>query len=160
MFEKGSYVVYSNNGICRVEDIVTMNMLDEKKEYYTLIPINEPTAKIYLPLDYKGQRVRLAMNEEQARELCGKIGELEELTIVNEKERERIYKDAIASNDPYILAGVIKTISGRKKARELQGKKSTSIDDRYLKLVENQLYGELMHALKVEKEELVHILRN
>ncbi len=160
MFKKGDYVVYSNNGICRVEDIVTMNMLDEKKEYYTLIPINEPTAKIYLPLDYKGQRVRLAMNEEQARELCGKIGELEEISIVNEKERERVYKEAMASNDPYILAGVLKTISGRKKARELQGKKSTSIDDRYLKLVENQLYGELMHALKVEKEELVHILRN
>ncbi len=160
MFEKGDYVVYSNNGICRVEDIVTMSMLDEKKEYYTLIPINEPTAKIYLPLDYKGQRVRLAMNEEQARELCGKIGELEELSIVNEKERERVYKEAMASNDPYILAGVVKTISGRKKARELQGKKSTSIDDRYLKLVENQLYGELCHALQVNKEELEHIIKN
>jgi len=160
MFEKGDYVVYSNNGICRVEDIVTMNMLDEKKEYYTLIPINEPTAKIYLPLDHQGRRVRLAMNEEQARELCVKIGELEVLSVVNEKERERIYKEAIASNDPYILAGVLKTISGRKKARELQGKKSTSIDDRYLKVVENQLYGELMHALQVNKEELEHIFES
>lgn len=160
MFKKGDYVVYSNNGICRVEDIVMMSMQDEKKEYYTLIPINEPTAKIYLPLDHKGRRVRLAMNEEQARELCVKIGELEVLSVVNEKERERLYKEAIASNDPYILAGVIKTISGRKKARELQGKKSTSIDDRYLKVVENQLYGELMHALKVDKEELVHIFKD
>lgn len=100
------------------------------------------------------------MNEEQARELCSKIGELEALTIVNEKERERIYKEAIASNDPYILAGVLKTISGRKKERELQGKKSTSIDDRYLKVVENQLYGELMHALQVNKEELEHIIKS
>lgn len=123
MFKKGDYVVYSNNGICKVEDTVTMSMPDGKKEYYTLIPIYEPTAKIYLPLDYQGQRVRLAMNGEQARELCSKIGELEELTIVNEKERERVNKEAMASNDPYILAGVIKTISGRKKARELQGKK-------------------------------------
>ena len=136
MFKKGDYVAYSNNGICRVEDIVTMNMLAEKKEYYTLIPINEPTAKIYLPLDYQGQRARLAMNG------------------------ERVYKEAIASNDPYILAGVLKTISGRKKERELQGKKSTSIDDRYLKVVENQLYGELMHALQVNKEELEHIFKN
>ena len=160
MFEKGDYVVYSNNGICRVEDIVTMSMLDEKKEYYTLIPINEPSAKIYLPLNHQGRRVRLAMNEEQARELCAGIDGIEEISVANEKERERIYKGAIASNDPYILAGVLKTISGRKKARELQGKKSTSIDDRYLKLVENQLYGELMHALKVDKEELVHIFKD
>ena len=160
MFKKGDYVVYSNNGICRVEDIVMMSMLDEKKEYYTLIPINEPTAKIYLPLAYQGQRARLAMNGEQARELCAGIDGIEEISVVNEKERERIYKEAIASNYPFILAGVIKTISGRKKARELQGIKSTSIDDRYLKLVENQLYGELMHALKVDKEELVHIFKN
>lgn len=159
MFKKGDCVVYSNNGICRVEDIVIMSMLDEKKEYYTLIPINEPTAKIYLPLDHQGRRVRLAMNEEQGKELCAGIDGIEEISVVNEKERERIYKEAIASNDPYVLAGVIKTIYGRKKAREQQGKKSTSIDDRYLKLVENQLYGELMYALKVDKEELVHILR-
>ena len=40
------------------------------------------------------------------------------------------------------------------------GKKSTSIDDRYLKIVENQLYGELMHALQMSKEELEHIIKN
>lgn len=101
-----------------------------------MLPINEPTAKIYLPLDYQGQRARLAMNG------------------------ERVYKEAIASNNPYILAGVLKTISERKKERELQGKKSTSIDDRYLKIVENQLYGELMHALQVNKEELEHIIKS
>ena len=160
MFKKGDYVAYSNNGICRVEDIVTMRMPDGKKEYYTLIPVNEPTAKIYLPLDYQGQRARLTMNEEQARDLCGKIGVLEVLSVVNEKERERVYKEAITSNDPYILAGVLKTISERKKERELQGKKSTSIDDRYLRIVENQLYGELMHALQVNKEELEHIIKD
>ena len=125
-----------------------------------MLPINEPTAKIYLPLDYQGQRARLAMNGEQARELCGKIGELEVLFVVNEKERERVYKEAIASNNPYILAGVLKTISERKKERELQGKKSTSIDDRYLKIVENQLYGELMHALQANKEKLEHIIKS
>ena len=54
MFKKGDYVAYSNNGICRVEDTVIMSMPEGKKEYYTLLPINEPTAKIYLPLDYQG----------------------------------------------------------------------------------------------------------
>ena len=31
MFNKGDYVVYSNNGICRVEDFVMMNLHNEKK---------------------------------------------------------------------------------------------------------------------------------
>ena len=29
MFEKGSYVVNANNGICEISDVVTMNMDSE-----------------------------------------------------------------------------------------------------------------------------------
>ena len=38
MYSKGNYVVYSNNGICKVEDIVVMDMGEGDKEYYVLIP--------------------------------------------------------------------------------------------------------------------------
>lgn len=159
MFSKGNHVVYSNNGICKVEDIVMMNLQDENKEYYLLIPINEPTAKIYLPKDYDGNRVRMAMSKEQALELINKIGEIGEIPVVNDKDRERIYKETVASNDPYKLVGILKTISRRKKERELLGRKSTSVDDKYLKLVENQLYGELCHALQVNKEGLEQLIQ-
>lgn len=74
MFKKGDCVVYSNNGICRIEDIVIMNMQDGNKEYYLLIPINEKSAKIYLPLNSAGQRMRMAMDEERARQLVNNIG--------------------------------------------------------------------------------------
>ncbi len=156
---KGDNVVYLNNGICRVEDVVMMNLQGENKEYYLLIPVNEPTAKIYLPKDYDGNRVRVAMNKEQALELIHKISEIAELTVGNDKERERIYKEAAASNDPYKLVSILKTISRRKRERELFGRKSTSVDDKYFKLVENQLYGELHHALQVNKEELEQLIK-
>lgn len=158
MFSKGDYVVYSNNGICRVEDFVLMNLQNEKKECYLLIPINEPTAKIYLPKEYHGQRVRAAMNKEQALELIDKIEEIPEISVTNEKEREKTYKDAILSNDPYKLVSILKTISRRKKERELRGRKSTFVDDRYFKAVETQLYGELKQALQINKEVLEQML--
>ena len=46
MFNKGDYVVNSNNGICKIDGIVTMNTPNGNKEYYLLIPLNEKKEKI------------------------------------------------------------------------------------------------------------------
>ncbi len=62
MFEKGSYVVNTNNGICEINDIITMNMGSGDKEYYVLIPVEESTAKVFLPVDIAEKRIRPAMN--------------------------------------------------------------------------------------------------
>lgn len=160
MFNKGDYVVYSNSGICKVEDFVLMSLQNETKECYLLIPVNESTAKIYLPKEYDGQRIRKAMNKGQALELIDKIEEIPEISVENEKDREKIYKNLIMSNDPYRLVSVLKTISHRKKERELSGRKRTSVDDRYFKVVETQLYAELQQALHIDKEvleQMIHI---
>ena len=49
---------------------------------------------------------------------------------------------------------IIKTLYFRKKERIAQGKKVTSVDEHYLKLAENQLYGELSVVMGMEKDEL------
>ena len=65
MFEKGDFVVNTNNGICEISDIVTMNMSGVEKEYYILIPIEEKTAKVYLPVDIAEKRIRLTMKKDR-----------------------------------------------------------------------------------------------
>lgn len=159
MFKKGDCVVYSNNGICRIEDIVIMNMQDGNKEYYLLIPINEKSAKIYLPLNSAGQRMRMAMDEERARQLVNNIGETDTIHIVNDKEREKVYREAATSNNPYSLLAVIKTSLQRKIKREKSGKKCTAVDEKYLKVAETQLYGELAYALQSEIEQIEQTVR-
>ena len=100
----------------------------------------------------------MVMNKEQALELIDKIEDIPEISVANEKEREKIYKDVTASNDPYKLVSLLKTISRRKKERELHGRKSTFVDDRYFKAVEIQLYGELQQALQIKKEVLQQMI--
>ena len=51
MFKKGCYVVNTNHGICEISDVVTMNMGSGDREYYVLVPIEESTAKVFLPVD-------------------------------------------------------------------------------------------------------------
>ena len=161
MFKKGDYVINSNNGICKIEDTITMDMSNGKKEYYLLIPINEQTAKVYIPVDIAAQRIRLAMNKEQALQFINSIKDIEETYIENEKEREKTYKEAINSREPERMVGIIKTLYLRKIERVGVGKKITTIDERYFKLAENYLHGELAFALQVEKEEINQmILKN
>ena len=49
---------------------------------------------------------------------------------------------------------IIKTLYFRKKERIAQGKKITSLDERYLKATENELYSELSLILEIPKEKM------
>lgn len=158
MYGKGNYVVNSNNGVCKISDIVTMNMGNGDKEYYVLIPIEENTAKVFIPVDIAEKRIRPAMNTDEAWRLIKEIKSVDEALIENEREREKLYKEAINSRDPKRLISIMKTLYIRRKKRLEEGKKTTSVDDRYFKLAENQLYSELAFALKVEKSELNQII--
>lgn len=158
MFEKGCYVVNANNGICEIRDIVTMDMGSGEKEYYVLVPIEESTAKVFLPVDIAEKRIRLAMNMDEAWSLIKEMKAVDEALVENEKEREKLYKEAINSRDPKQLISIMKTLYIRRQKRLEEGKKTTAVDDRYFKLAENQLYGELAFALKVKKSELNSII--
>lgn len=158
MYEKGNYVVNTNNGICEISDIVTMNMGSGDREYYVLVPIEESTAKVFLPVDIAGKRIRPAMNTDDAWRLIKEIKAVDEALIENEKEREKLYKEAINSRDPKQLISIMKALYVRKQKRLEEGKKTTAVDDRYFKLAEKQLYSELAFALGVEKSELNEII--
>lgn len=158
MFKKGDFAVNTNNGICKITDIVAMNMSGTDKEYYLLVPITEPTAKVYIPVDTASQRIRLAMSKTDALELIESIKNIEEAYIENEKEREKTYKEALNSRDPKRLVGIIKTLYLRRQKRLDAGKKNTAVDDRYFKLAENHLHNELAFALNVDKEEVTRII--
>ena len=158
MFNKGDYVVNSNNGICKIDGIVTMNTSNGNKEYYLLIPLNKPSAQIYIPVDSATQRIRYAMNREEATQLINSIKDINETYIENEKEREKVYKAAVSSCDPQKLVGIIKTLYLRRLEREKSGKRNTVVDERYFKLAENQLHSELSFALQIEKEQVIQMI--
>lgn len=158
MFKSGDYVVNSNNGICKIDGTVTMNTPNGNKEYYLLIPLNEPSAKIYIPLDSASRRIRYAMNREAAMQLINCIKNINEAYIENEKEREKVNKAAISSCDPQKLVGIIKTLYLRRLEREQSGKRNTVVDERYFKLAENQLHSELSFALQIEKEQVIAMI--
>lgn len=158
MFKKGSFVVNANNGICEITDIIMMDVAGQEKEYYVLVPVNEKTAKVFLPVEIAEKRIRMVMSKDEAWDFIKTIKLVEEIYVENEKEREKIYKEAINSCDPKRLIGIIKTLYIRRLERLEAGKKNTAVDERYFRLAENHLHSELAFSLGVSKTEVSQII--
>jgi CarD family transcriptional regulator len=161
MFEVGDSVVSTTNGICRITDIVDLDMSGshEKKSYFLLVPYNEENAKVYIPIDAAEQRIRRAMNREEALDFIHGIQGTGELLVTNEKERETTYKKAVRSSDPVQLIMIIKSLHRRREERLAQGKKCTSVDERYYKIATHNLHSELAYALECTEDEVWKVIR-
>jgi CarD family transcriptional regulator len=160
MYEIGNYVVKSGNGVCRVEDIVHLNMsgVDQQKEYYLLVPLEDRGAKIYVPVDRESTDLRNVISSDAAWELIHEMPRIESTWITNDKQREQEYKAAIRSGSPEQLVGIIKNLYRRTETRIAQGKRNTAMDERYFRMAENALHSELAFAIGRRKEDMPRLI--
>jgi len=160
MFAPGDYVVKSLRGVCKINNIVNMEAVPGKSVvYYELYPVRDENAKIYVPVDRADEKMREVMSEKEARELIDRIPNIDECWINSEREREKNYKEAIASNNPERLIAIIKLIYNRKKDRQEQGKKTTAVDGRYFESAENLLYTELGIIFDKSRDEIFEMIK-
>lgn len=157
MFETGDYVVYGHNGICQVIGVTTMDMpgISKDRLYYILRPEGQKEGKIFTPVDSEKMVLRKVMQKEEAEALIAEMPTIETLEVTDEKRREEQYKECIKSCECRELIRIIKTIYLRKQERLSQGKKVTAVDERYLKMAEDNLYSELSMLLGVPKNKMV-----
>ena len=159
-FKIGDMVLTVANGICCISDEVEMDMSGSgMKKYYILIPENDKATKLFIPVESAHERIRLAMTRDEALQILEHVEEFDQLIIENEKEREKIYKEALRSSDPLLLIASIKNIIARIKEREAEGKKSTVIDDKYFKLTMHKLHAEIAYALGCSENEITEMMK-
>lgn len=155
MFEKGRHIVYGTTGVCRIEDITSPDMAGVgNRLYYVLIPCFQKGNRIFTPVDSDKVPIRAVMTKDEAAALIDAIPEIDELWEKDDKVREKKYKEAIRSCDPREWIRIIKTSYLRQEERRVQGKKATTVDERYFHSAEEHLYSELAVALEMSKEEV------
>ncbi len=156
MFEIGEYVICGNKGVCRVEDITTLDItgVDKKRKYYILKPKYVSGSTVYVPVDAAGESMRKILQPEEAKKLISRIPHIPLLTFADDKLSEQTYKECMRSNSCEELVRVIKTIYSRKKKRIEAGRKVTAVDAKYSHLAEESLYGELAVSLGIERDEV------
>ena len=159
MYQIGEFIVKRAKGVCKIKDIVNPDFVrDHKKMYYQLTPLLDEETKIYVPVDGEDTSMRRIMTEDEAENLIQKIPQIHETWVRNEKERERNYKEAVQSNDPERLIGIIKLLHHRKRKRLAEGKNTTAIDSRYYDLAEKLLYSELETVMRKSRQEIYNMI--
>ncbi|NLL76174.1 MAG: CarD family transcriptional regulator [Clostridiales bacterium] len=156
MFKKGDYVVYGNTGVCRIEDITTLDMkgVSGSRLYYILIPRHQKESKIFTPVDSDKTVMRAVLTKDEADALIHEIPDIEELWVSDDKQREERYKETIRSGECRDWIKVIKTLYVRRQKRIAQGKKTTVMDEKYLRIAEDNLYSELSVSLAIPKDQM------
>ena len=156
MYAKGDYIHQVTNGLCRVEDVTTLEMdgVDRNRLYYRLWPVGSPGSTVFIPVEKAEETTRYAMTREEAKALIAEMPDVEILWIHEERERERMYKEALLSMDSRSWVRIIKTLYLRKLDRNARGQKVTSRDEQYLRRAEDRLYEELALALGKKKEDM------
>ncbi len=156
MFEVGDYIVYSSKGVCKVEDIGTIDMdgISKERLYYTLTPVYDKGGHVFTPVDNNKVVRRPVISREEAEELIEGIEEIEALGIKDDRKREAEYKEALKKCDTKEWIRILKMLYARRDKRIAEGKKMTSSDEKYLNLAKESLDGELAIALKISREEV------
>ncbi len=156
MFEVGEYIIYGNSGVCRVDAVGTTELAGMSKDrlFYTLTPVYEKNSRLFTPVDNEKVIMRAVISKEEAYDLLEEIKKIDFLWIQDEKRREESYKEAFRKCDCRELVKIIKAIYFHKEARQAEGKKIPASDDRYFRIAEESLYGELAISFAMDKEKV------
>lgn len=157
MYRPGDLIIYSSEGVCRVETVGPLDMsgANRDKLYYTIQPLYRE-GKIFIPVD-TGVFMRPVISRQEADALIRRIPDIEGEVYENRNLRmlNEHYQSLLQSHDCEDMLQLIKAVYAKQKETLAAGKKPGLVDERYMKRAEDILYGELAVALDIPKEEVL-----
>ncbi|MCR4686977.1 MAG: hypothetical protein K5659_05365 [Lachnospiraceae bacterium] len=156
MYKVGQYVVYCGEGVFKVDSIGTLDLngVSGDDTYYTLLSPFRAGSKVYALVGNEEGKLRDVITKKEAKEVLDNIALFDEVVVPNEKQKDEIYKKLIHKNDSRDLAKIVKTMYVKKVSKIAAGKKMTSGDDRYYRMAEERLIGELAIVLDLDRGEI------
>ena len=154
MYNIGDLIIYSGEGVCRVEAVGEASVTGASKDrlYYTLAPLYR-TGKIFAPVD-AGIFMRPVISRDEALDVIAKIPAAPAEVCDNRNIRflSEHYQERMQRHDCLELVKLIKAVWSKRTIALKKGKKLGQIDERFMKRAEDMLYGELAVALDIPKD--------
>lgn len=142
MKKVGEYVVYRKD-VCKIVEIKENNA--KGKDYYRLIPIDDETLHVDIPIE-ENTYLRDLISKEEVENIIKEIPKIEVISC-EDKQLESVYKTLLNSNDLKDYVKIIKTTYLRNKEREENKKKQSDKDQHYFELAEKYLYNKFSIVL-------------
>jgi len=149
MYKVNDYLMYGKD-VCQVKGIELKKYND--KDYYLLIPVNDDTLKLEVPVDDPQNKMKKLIEKEELKKLINKIPDIETVDV-EEKFLESEYKKLLATGNEEDLIKVIKTTYLRNKKRTENNKRKAEVDSVYLKEAEESLFTQISAILDMSLDD-------
>ncbi|GAA0863774.1 CarD family transcriptional regulator [Paraclostridium tenue] len=161
MYKIGEYIIYGNDGVCKVEDVGVLNIsgINKKRVYYTLKPLYE-NGKIFTPID-TSVFMRSLITYEEVQQLIESIPYIKEKKC-NEKNSRLLqiyYKNLLQTHECSDLLTLIEGVYEKKDNAIKKGKKLGQIDNRFMKVAEDLIKDEFSVVLGIPREEVKNYIK-
>lgn len=155
MYKIGERVVYGQTGVCTVADICEKEFIkNSRKTYYVLKPVGSEKDLIFAPVESDRVSVRSLMTKEQAESLINSIPKIVENVPSVDNITKDDYVAKISNHTAKDLVELTAIIYAKKLAVKEQKKKLNVIDEKYMKIGEKLLFGELAEVLSISIEDV------
>lgn len=147
MFHIGDLLIYTGQGICKVDDICDKTYSGITKTYYVLHPIeNNHQLTINTPVDNENKIMKL-MNKEEAETILESF-QLEGVNWIDKPPlRSKVFNEIVSSGNRLDIAKVANTLLKKQRELEMNGKKLYGQDVKILNTIQNIMFKELAIAL-------------
>ena len=157
MFAVGDRIIYSENGVCIVELIAPLNMMDAPKDklYYHLRPLIG-TGTFFAPVD-SSAFMRPVISREEAENLIAAIPEIEPAICTDNRFNhvDAFYKELFRKHTPEAMVSIIKGLY----IKMADKKAKSSRADMTMKRAKDILHGELSVALDMDYTQIEEYIK-
>ena len=156
MLNIGECVIYGSHGLCQVREILVPSFLErgKEKQYYMMISAVDAGSVLYVPVEGAEDKVREVIGADYAEDLIDDIEEVEEIELPEGKKAEPAILEVIKRNAVDEMMGLVKSLRRIKATREAEGKRFSTLNEKYLNMAEKLLYTELAYSLETEKDNI------
>ncbi len=143
MFNIGDLVIYSAQGICRIDDICEKNFQGNNKSYYVLHPVNNSKLEISIPVDNNKITMQELIKRGEAEEILESFRYPGIDWIEINTMRNQVYSGIVKTGNRREISRVLNTLMREKNKVELNGKKFYEQDNKLLTSIQNILFSDL-----------------
>jgi len=158
MYKVGELITYSTHGICHINNITSKTFNGETKDYYELHPLDNENLAISIPVNSDLARNLEIMEEKEARKVLHSFQEEGMEWIENHRLRQQTYTEITRKGNRLEIAKILCTLMSKQLEAEVNHKKLLAQDLKILLNLQNILYRELSHSLKIPKQSIIEMI--
>jgi CarD family transcriptional regulator len=155
MFDIGDVIIYSEHGLCQIDDICEKTFFDVTRTYYVLHPLGQGSLEINTPVDNDKVVMLKMMNEEEAKEILQLFKQPGMDWIEDGKQRNMIYQRLVQSGNRKEIAKIANTLMRKNNEYKMNHKRIYDQDRKLLQMIQNILFKEIALCLDSSFEVIV-----